>query len=72
MTTVSPPICLYCKHLRKDGLTCEAFPERIPQTILESEHDHRKPYNGDKGIRFDSTGAKGDRYVAEMFEEDDT
>lgn len=52
MTSVPAPICFDCKHFR--GLFhCDAFPDRIPQAIIESEHDHTKPYPGDHGIQFD-------------------
>lgn len=52
MTSVPPPICFGCKHFR-DMWTCDAFPDRIPQEIIESEHDHRTPFKGDHGIQFD-------------------
>jgi hypothetical protein len=52
MPTYDAPICYDCKHKGK-GLMCKAYPERIPDAILEGRHDHRKPYKGDQGIRFE-------------------
>ena len=34
-------------------LTCDAFPERIPNAILLSHVDHGEPFAGDKGIVFE-------------------
>jgi hypothetical protein len=45
------PICVSCMH-KGEGLTCTAFPDRIPDAILFSEVDHRKPYVGDHGIQY--------------------
>jgi hypothetical protein len=44
------PICYYCQH--SNGRTCSAFPTRIPDEILDGEYDHRYPFPGDNGIRF--------------------
>ena len=45
--------CLKCKHLYKDEISCKAFPDVIPQDILASVFDHRKPFRGDHGIQFE-------------------
>jgi hypothetical protein len=53
------PICLRCRYVHPrpgpDPLCCDAFPDGdgIPREILLSEVDHRKPYPGDRGIRFE-------------------
>ena len=44
--------CIECAHYR-GLLECDAFPEGIPTEIVTGEHDHREPYNGDNGIRFE-------------------
>ena len=44
--------CFLCAHYQ-GALTCEAFPERIPQDVLDGTADHRKPFKGDNGIRWE-------------------
>jgi hypothetical protein len=54
--SVGCPLCIYCKHFRGAGaraLVCDAFPDGIPQSIVESAVDHREPVEGDHGIRFE-------------------
>lgn len=51
MVTGPMPMCFECKRHFGD-LTCDAFPDGIPQEIVLSEHDHRKPFVGDDGFRF--------------------
>lgn len=36
----------------RQEFTCKAFPLGIPQEILVEGFDHRKPYLGDHGIRY--------------------
>lgn len=53
MTLVDPAQCFTCKHFdRQDGLSCSAF-DRIPGEILDMNFDHRKPYPGDQGVRWE-------------------
>ena len=60
MTRIKP-LCFYCKHefSNKPGPCyvstpqCDAFPDKIPDAIYDLGHDHRKPYPGDNGIRFE-------------------
>jgi len=51
------PMCHYCKRFIKIKpgpiYLCEAFPNGVPQDILDFKHDHRKPYEGDNGITFE-------------------
>ena len=45
--------CNKCRHVFIDGLTCGAFPQGIPNQILGGHSQHRKPFPGDHGIRFE-------------------
>ena len=47
-------LCLRCKHLKKGfPYKCNAFPAEIPHEITFEDFDHRKPFKGDQGIRFE-------------------
>ena len=54
---VVPPMCGSCVHKHPSRpeipVTCAAFPEGIPHTIFYEGADHRRPYPGDRGIRFE-------------------
>jgi hypothetical protein len=70
MGDYGPPMCMYCRHYRRDvPLTCSAYPERIPDPILQSRVDHRKPYRGDHGVTFqaDPKQESPDAYLATLF-----
>jgi hypothetical protein len=34
-------------------MVCDAYPEEIPEAILKNLVDHRQPYEGDHGIRWE-------------------
>jgi hypothetical protein len=53
--TINAVQCATCKHLLVGTDTCQAFPERIPSDIVFGRHDHRDPYPGDGGIRYEPT-----------------
>jgi len=44
--------CAFCIHDGPNG-TCKAFPNGVPLGIRTNNLDHRKPIEGDKGIRFE-------------------
>lgn len=52
------PLCFICRHYLT-GYTCEAFPAGIPDSIIYSEIDHRRPAPGDRGIRFEPSSVLG-------------
>jgi len=59
MTTIAN-LCAWCTRFhrdRRDITAYEAFPEGIPKAIRLMDHDHRRPYPGDHGLRF--AGATG-------------
>jgi hypothetical protein len=58
--------CVYCRHWIPGG-TCAAFPEGIPQAILENEIDHREPVLGDHGVRFAPRTPDGILRVDQLF-----
>jgi len=65
------PMCLVCLRFNReswaDGFTCAAFPEGIPADIFGEYADHRLPYAGDHGIRFEAKDAAGADYVDELY-----
>lgn len=62
MTSRLPPQCLSCRHWispldrgdEGEAQTCDAFPAGIPEAIWWNRSDHRAPYDGDHGIRWES------------------
>lgn len=51
--TVITPQCQACAWQNPDRPSaCRAYPDGIPAPIRLNEVDHRRPYPGDRGIRF--------------------
>lgn len=48
-------MCNSCIHeaLEVGTLKCKAFPNGVPDAIATGSRDHRKPYRGDGGFRFE-------------------
>ncbi|MBI4245209.1 MAG: hypothetical protein HY606_14055 [Planctomycetes bacterium] len=46
--------CMKCEHFDDSTWhSCKAFPDQIPLDIFGEVHDHKKPFKGDNGIRFE-------------------
>jgi len=73
MTTGPAPICMWCTHLRQDKTdwppACDAYPHGIPEPIMDSDVDHRQPYDGDGGIQFEPVDAAAADYAELLFRE---
>lgn len=45
--------CLDCLYLDEGYVTCTAFPDGIPNIILNGEFDHKDSFDGDNDIQFE-------------------
>lgn len=53
------PVCMSCTHwsiveaVPFPKFHCDGFGEHIPAEIWSGKHDHKTPYEGDHGVRFE-------------------
>ena len=64
------PLCSWCKRKRDENnaegtATCDAFPHGIPDRLLLGA-DHRKPIEGDNGVRFEAVDPKDPNLLRAM------
>ena len=59
MTVREPIQCDVCAWKTSPN-TCQAFPDGIPQDILDGSFDHSKPHPNDNGILFVLVDGAGD------------
>lgn len=68
MTTPPIPLCESCARLGPGpdgvGFACAAFPDGIPDAIYVGGFDHRQPFDGDGGIRYQMEAGAEDRLEA--------
>jgi hypothetical protein len=68
MAQYAEPICLRCVWYTQDkpptlplgegltGMTCQAFPDGIPEEFITSEKEHRGKVEGDRNLHFIDAG----------------
>jgi len=64
--------CLSCRHFVWEGREkiCTAFTDRIPEDLYGNMYDHRYPYDGDHGIRWEpATDWDREHCVGELYYE---
>ena len=74
--TTTLPLCSICKDKHQDSLTfrslfptCDAFPDGIPEAVRKNRIDHRKPFAGDNGIRFElAEDSEASRQLLDSFD----
>ena len=71
MSIGGAPLCSFCQRFirNQDTLVCSAYPEGIPEEIIESQVDHRDPVEGDHGLMFVPMSREGIEYADFLFDE---
>lgn len=67
---VFAPLCVGCRwfhQVNTQADTCAAYPNGIPHAILTGRVDHRRPFSGDAGFRFNPVDRLAASYAAEWF-----
>lgn len=59
--------CVFCSRKKRGENVCDAFPDGIPDEILRNDADHRKPFKGDRGVRFNPKNEKAKREIKRIF-----
>ena len=63
--------CLLCRHRDFSSEGCAAFPAGIPDAISTGLVDHREPFHGDGGFRWEPADAEAARIAAELDADDE-
>lgn len=45
--------CVTCARFHVSDLSCDAFPDGIPEEIIAGRFDHTQPYPGDNGLLYE-------------------
>lgn len=68
MPFVLDNLCDWCRHAEPGVRACAAFPDGIPDAILERRHDHREPFAGDNGIGFEPRADADPAQIARLLD----
>jgi len=60
-------MCVVCTRYQKH-LTCQAFPQGIPDVIAWEFFDHRNPHLGDGGLLFVSDNSEAAKIILSVYE----
>ena len=63
-TTISQ--CVFCKHCAVNKVACSAFPQGIPNSIIQNLHDHREPFPGDGAMRFEKRPDIAQKLISQL------
>jgi hypothetical protein len=61
------PVCVGCAHFdtqNQEAMRCAAFPNGIPDEFAEGRTVHRKPVEGDNGLRYEPRRTREDSNIA--------